>query len=182
VFEVNDAAQRTAEGKTRVLPPAQPDTSIAVRDDVVVTPPFTEKLQARLARMPAPTESQRVLDDSFKKLLTRWEVDEDHKALVKLASLQGDLGFVGTRYRAVLDVAPDDTRAKKAQNDILALAMSQMAAVQGTANAEPARGKGAILIAAVLFFVVAIGWFSTQAMKGLFQPPAGPGLESGGDP
>jgi hypothetical protein len=84
------------------------------------------RIAARLEKLAPGSDAQGELASTFTKLFAVWGSEAEHKNFLKKASLVGELAFAGQRYRAVLEEAPGDERAKKAQNDILALAMASM--------------------------------------------------------
>ncbi|MBI1946098.1 MAG: hypothetical protein HYS27_10400 [Deltaproteobacteria bacterium] len=131
------------EAEPRVAPPRElPAASGAL---VVAAPsapapatimagPFDAELRARLrerlAALPPSGGAQEELAAAFVELLDTWQGEAAHKALLRRASAAGELAFVGQRYRAVLDVAPNDAAARRAQEEVLALAMATMSATR----------------------------------------------------
>lgn len=91
---------------------------------------FTEDQRARigdrLRTLAASGAAQEELSMSFDRLLGLWQSEAEHKALLTKASLVGELAFVGQRYRSILDEVPGDPQAKKAQTELLGLAMATM--------------------------------------------------------
>lgn len=116
------------------------------------------RLLERLAALPPANDHQRELAGAFERLLGTWEGEAGHKELLKRASGTGELAFVGQRYRAVLDVAPNDVAARRAQGEILTLAMGALSATRdlgALANDPAARARRRNLVLTVLALVFA---------------------------
>lgn len=147
-------------GALVVAPPSAPVTAAQggrLDDERVV------RWRERVAALPAPAESQRALAAAFDQLLGAWGTDAQHKALLKRASSEGELAFLGQRYRAVLDVSPEDTAARRAQSEILSLAMAAMSATRdlgalATDPAATARRRTLLMSAILLVFAGIILW------------------------
>jgi len=124
-----------------------------------------DRVRERLARQPAPTPEQLTLHERFDKLLAgNWLVESEHKSLLKMAALAGELAFIGGRYRAVLDVVRDEPRAKAAQQELLTLAMATMTQSKdlGSAGGIPERsaGRTAAIIGLIVVFLVGGAFFA----------------------
>lgn len=120
-----------------------------------------ERISARL--LPPAEEAPRQIElaNRFLKLLTQWHNDTEHKQLLKAAAASDELAFVGSRYRAVLDVVRDEPRARAAQQELITLAMATMSSnraltapnEQGSSNTI----KVAIAVVLVLASALALG-------------------------
>ena len=130
---------------------------------VALATTFTEdqrtRIVERLRKLTASGSAQEELSTSFDRLLGLWQSEAEHKALLTKASLVGELAFVGQRYRSILDEVPGDAQAKKAQTELLGLAMATMsrekdlgATVRGGIN----RNVAAVVIV-ILTVVVCVG-------------------------
>ena len=114
------------------------------------------RIDERIAKLPpgegAPGQGE--LAHAFARLLGQWTSEGEHKAFLKKASMLGELAFAGQRYRQVLDAVPGDPAAKRAQGEILTLAMASMSQQKdlGTVD-EQKNGKA---LAAGLLLIVAI--------------------------
>lgn len=95
------------------------------------------RIAARLEKLAPTGEAQGELATTFNKLLTTWSSEAEHKNFLTKASLVKELAFAGQRYRAVIEEAPGDERAKKAQSDILVLAMASMSREKDFGSAGP---------------------------------------------
>lgn len=134
------------------------------------------RLRDKLASLPAPTEPQRELATDFEQLLGSWEGEAGHKALLKRASSAGELAFIGQRYRAVLDIVPQDERARRAQGEVLTLAMAAMSATRdlGALAIDPAEKTRRRTLAAslVLFVFAAIILWAVRQRNALLRDDA----------
>jgi hypothetical protein len=124
---------RPTEAAARALPtPTMPtttsaSTALVPAGAIVWSDEQRARIATRLERASPHGDAQGELAAGFTKLLAeQWSNETEHKNFLKKASLAGELAFAGQRYRAVLEESPGDERAKKAQNDILALAMASM--------------------------------------------------------
>jgi hypothetical protein len=129
-----------------------------------------EAIGQRLRALPAPADGQRDLADGFERLLERWADDAEHKQLLRRASLQEELAFAGQRYRAVLDAIPNEPRAKKAQSDILGLAMAAMGQTRDLGSPGEPPKKRLALAAAFAFLMVALAavlFLSSRLLRGV---------------
>jgi hypothetical protein len=98
-----------------------------------------------------PNDNQQVLATRFDTLLEAgWHTEADHKALLKAAAAAGELAFIGSRYRAVLDVIRDEPRAKQAQNELLTLAMATITTVRGDEPPQSATARNIMMVLLVL--------------------------------
>jgi hypothetical protein len=116
-----------------------------------------ERVDGRVAKLTPATPGQAEVHASFHKLLDAWASDVEHKAFVKKSSLAGELAFAGQLYRAVLDAAPLDPFAKRAQGEILTVAMATMSASRDLGSTEKssgARNAFFLVVAVVLMAVV----------------------------
>jgi hypothetical protein len=119
-----------------------------------------ERLFERWAALGAGGEQQASLGARLERMAVRgWHDESEHKAVVAAAAAASQLAFVGARYRAVLDVAPRDPHARKAQQEILSLAVAMMKRPEGTwPDGETAPRKASLqaLLVVVLFLAVAV--------------------------
>jgi len=158
---------------TPTPPPSAPPPPTAV---AVAVAAFDGDTLGRVrARFAAPIESQTHLAERFDVLLsTKWSQEAEHKALLKAAAVAGELAFVGSRYRAVLDVVRDEPRARAAQNELLTMAMATMSN-QRLAPVEEGTSRTKLILGAVLFVVVGGGlfWFVRTVMTVLARSGSG---------
>jgi hypothetical protein len=162
VVDVEPAARAAAP---RELPPssvalvvASPATPVSSGATGAFSADALARLRERLASMPPPSDPQRDLAAAFERLLGTWEGEAGHKELLKRASGKGELAFIGQRYRAVLDVVPNDAAARRAQGEILTLAMGALSATRdlgAIANDPATRVRRRNLVLSVLAFVFA---------------------------
>ena len=99
-----------------------------------------------------PTGAQQGLAARFDRLLDgQWASDAEHKALLKTAAAAGELAFVGHRYRSVLDVVRDESRARAAQQELLTLAMATLSTQRSDEGIDtrPSSAKVALVVLAV---------------------------------
>lgn len=82
-------------------------------------------VRERLAAL-EPGADDDAVAEGFLALLSSWQDEAAHKRLLQQAAASGQLGALGLRYRAVLESAPEEPRAKKAQTEILTLAMASL--------------------------------------------------------
>jgi hypothetical protein len=111
------------------------------------------RVDERLAKVPGSPDAR----DGFVKLLASWSNEAEHKLYLKKVALAGDLAQAGQMYRAVLDALPLDPFAKKAQGEILTLAMATMSAKRDISSPEKGPGRNmAILVVGGLLLLVAL--------------------------
>lgn len=190
--DAESAPHEPAAPRARVQPTPSlpPPTAIAPRAPTEpapaahagVAPRLTEEqrelVHAKLARLPPAGDAQNGVAEDFKKLLRAWEDASAHKGFLQRASASGELSFAGQSYRAVLDAIPGEPAAKKAQNEILALAMASLSSTRDL-GAVPQKGRslqviliaGSVVVLLVTLFV----------MSRLLRPDAG-GSTMGADP
>ena len=132
------------------LPEPSPETSIAVRGGPAIVGGPTWP-----ARLPEATTTQLALRTAFEALRAHWDDEKAHTALVRRASIEGELAYVGQLYKALLDKNPSEPRVKRAQQEILTLAMATMNTSRELSS-SPLDGKASKLpqIVAGIFFVV----------------------------
>lgn len=123
-----------------------------------------DRVRERLARQPAPSTEQVTLHERFDRLLSgNWHAESEHKSLLKMAALAGELAFIGGRYRAVLDIVRDEPRAKAAQQELLTLAMATMTQSKdlGSPGGAPERsaGRTAAIVGLVVVFLIGGAFF-----------------------
>lgn len=115
-----------------------------------------ERIGERLQKLGAAGPGQEDLSTSFERLLGHWQSDAEHKLFLQKASLVGELAFAGQRYRAILDVVVDDPQAKKAQNDLLGLAMASLSREKDLGASGGAGGMNKNLAAVALLVVTVL--------------------------
>lgn len=124
-----------------------------------VTPGFNvearERIGHRLQKLGASGPAQEDLSRSFERLLGHWHSESEHKQLLQKASLVDELAFIGQRYRAVLAEEPGDAAAKKAQNELIGLAMASMSHVRDD-GATGSGGRNRNILAAAILIVTMI--------------------------
>lgn len=142
-------------------------------------PDIVERIHARLNLLPEPSVAQLPLVERFEKLLvSSWSSESEHKGLLKMAAMAGELALVGARYRAVLDVVRDEPRARAAQQELLTLAMATMQQSKELGSLGPGslgseagtQKKTGQMVAAVLLIVGMLvgGVFFTRMIKSTF--------------
>ncbi len=110
----------------------------------------------RLLALGPSGSSQEDLASSFERLLGHWHSDVEHKHFLNKASMLGELAFAGQRYRAMLEEVPDEPHAKRAQEDLVALAVAAMS----RDAISPGPGgihKGAVAVAMLLVTALICG-------------------------
>ena len=143
---------------------------------------LASRVAPKLVRLPQPTAEQRLLEAGFSQLLDRWELPDEHKSLLQRASMAGELGFLGQRYRAVLDAVPDDPHAKKAQAEILVLAMAQMkSSPEMTSDGGASRARTILIGVVSIGFVAALLTLGGQLMRNGMSMGARPAAPSAED-
>ncbi|HEY4220746.1 MAG TPA: hypothetical protein VGO62_05370 [Myxococcota bacterium] len=155
-----------ADAAARAHPPARTlpaPTAMAVAQPLspTVSPSasFSQEVRERIVNRTAKigmSEKQAPLSSSFDRLLDRWDDPAEHGKFVHAAAAIDELAFAGQRYRAVLDEVPSDAAAKRAQNDILSLAMVAFGSVRDSGEGL-ARQKRMLNIIAVALCIAVIG-------------------------
>ena len=116
------------------------------------------RVHDRLATLPPTTTAQEPLAARFAALVDgAWGTEAQHKSLLQAAVVAGELAFVGSRYRAFLDVVRDDLRARAAQQELLTLAMATMKAPTSDVATESAGGRGGKAAVLLVVLVVVLG-------------------------
>ncbi len=134
-----------ASTTSALAPPAVQSPGGAIQD-------VRAQLVPVLDALPTPDEEQQPLDAAFRALLPVWQDAAAHTAFLKRASATDQLAFAGQRYRAALQQMPGDERAKKAQQDLLRLAMAHLSSGMGV---EPKRGTSPWALAATAVLLIA---------------------------
>lgn len=121
------------------------------------------RVRRQLTELPPQNDAQHELAAAFDTLLDAWPGEPAHKALLKRASGAGELAFVGQRYRAVLEAAPGEPAARRAQEEVLTLAMAAMAATRdlgALVDDKAAKGKRQALYATIIAaaFLAVVLW------------------------
>ncbi len=130
---------------------------IALPDDV------RGRVHERVATLPPPSPEQAPLAARFAALVDgAWGTEAQHKSLLQAAVVAGELAFVGSRYRAVLDVVRDEPRARAAQQELLTLAMATMKAPSSDGAATSAGGRGGKAAMLLVVLVVVLGAAGTM--------------------
>lgn len=169
-----------AETTARAAPASQPAlTAGAALAPVRAGGPVDLTARVDVDKLAPATDTQAALDASFRQLLSRWHDDAAHKAFLALASSTGELAFAGQRYKAVLEAVPGDEKAKKAQGDILVLAMAALgnakdAGVPGTGKTRTTLTvvAAALLVAALVALAwVVFGYGDLAAIDAPAAPP-----------
>jgi hypothetical protein len=126
------------------------------------------RILERLPELGPVAEGQRDLAAAFDKLLLHWHSEAEHKAFMQRAAMQNELAFAGQRYRLALDVAPADPHAKRAQGEILTLAMVSLNREKdlGSTDADKTRAKLALAFAAALIIAVVSLWWMVKVLRG----------------
>ncbi|MDP2341224.1 MAG: hypothetical protein Q8O67_09715 [Deltaproteobacteria bacterium] len=156
--------------------PVPVPVAMAVATPAALAPVFdeetVERIRKRLSTQPEPAPQQLEVAARFDRLLTStWGSESEHKKLLKSAALEGELAFVGGRYRAVLDVVRDEPRAKAAQQELLTLAMASMSQQRelGSPGEAKAQNRTAIIAVVVALAVLAVGgMFMARSIIGSF--------------
>lgn len=141
VVDVHAEARPSSTLALSSTPTSSPSTALVPATAATAAVTWSDeqrtRIGARLDKLAPQGDAQGELASTFSKLFTTWGSEAEHKSFLKKASLVGELAFAGQRYRAILLEAPDDERAKKAQNDILALAMASMGRDAELGSAAP---------------------------------------------
>jgi hypothetical protein len=152
-----DAAPAQASSSPPVVEaaPAPVSTALAAAfDDETL-----RRIRARVDTAPSPSPTQQPLAERFEALLTtKWQNEAEHKGLLKMAAVAGELAFVGSRYRAVLDVVRDEPRARAAQGELLTMAMATMSTSR-VEQAPEGPGRAKLIAAALLMLAIGGGVF-----------------------
>lgn len=143
-----------------VAPAVMAPASAATFDDDVLA-----RISARLAPPADDAPRQHELAGRFAKLLTQWHSEVEHKQLLKAAAASDELAFIGSRYRAVLDVVRDDPRARTAQQELITLAMATMSTSRSLAPADEPKSNTAKIVVAVVAVLVAALVFGVAVKK-----------------
>lgn len=137
-------SQRQTEGQSQTESQSQPQTQSLP----------LEAVRERLSALPEPGEGAAFVVEGFEGLLGCWDDHAEHKKLVQQASLAGQLPALGVRYRAVLEVCRDEPMARRAQQEILALAMATLAPAAPVDREGP---KRYLTVAALVISLVSVG-------------------------
>jgi Trp operon repressor len=142
-----------------------PSTAIVPAAPVAIVPSVASSfdddvLQRITAKLAAPAAGQQQLAERFSKLLSQWHNETEHKQLLKAAAASDELAFVGSRYRAVLDVVRDEPRARAAQQELITLAMATMSTNRSLTTTEEPQGNNTfkVVLAVVLVLVGTLGF------------------------
>ena len=156
-----------------------PSTAIAPSPAQALAGPFSDTqlsaIRERLEKLPEAVDLQVGLGERFVTLLTtKWPEATDHSQLVKAAAAAGELAFIGSRYRVVLDVVAEEPRARAAQQELLTLAMATMSGKELSTSTSPSSAGRTAAIAVLLLIVIAgaIVVFKT-ILGGGMAPPVG---------
>ena len=124
---------------------------------VGLAPDVRARVRSRVGALPAGGAEQQPLAQSFDALLDDWHNAAAHKQLLKKAAMTDQLAFVGQRFRAVLDESPGEAAAKKAQNEIMTLAMAALGNKKDLGSLEEkGNGKTALAVIAVVALVLVL--------------------------
>ncbi|MCP4503880.1 MAG: hypothetical protein GY822_28470 [Deltaproteobacteria bacterium] len=126
-----------------------------------------EKANAALEKLPT-TEDPFGFATDFCELLDHWDDAAAHAKLIQRAALQSSLPILGARYRAILDVNPEDVRAKAAQDQIMTQAMARMDSF-GSSKSTTGNAKRWSTAAMVILTLIMSGaiWYMMLAMRNL---------------
>lgn len=126
-----------------------------------------EAIEAAISSVAVGDDDVAIVEEML-KLVPMWNDAEAHTRLIKRAALEDKLAPLGMRYRAVLERRPDDTAAKRAQEEILSQAMVRMK-LAPTGSSEVERGKvvGKIAMGLVALLMGAAIWFMVISMRSL---------------
>jgi hypothetical protein len=138
-----------------------------------------ERIVARVAKIGDAASPELVgLAGDFDRLLGRWDDAAEHSKFLKKAASIDQLAFAGQRYRAVLEIAPGDAAARKAQGDLMTMAMATFSAQKDLGAITPERSKTvqlALAMAVIVVTVIAAIWFLPRLL-----PPADGGATMSG--
>jgi hypothetical protein len=157
VIDVDSAEDRGSPARTPALAARTVSSVPALVGARSLAAPWTEEERARVEeRVLKLTDSAHTeVNASFRKLLDVWTSEVEHKSWLKRVQLGGDLAYAGQMYRAVLDAMPLDPFAKKAQAEILTLAMATMTSAKDLGTPERGQaGKVALLLLGAVFLAV----------------------------
>jgi hypothetical protein len=157
-FEQDSPATPSPLATPTSSPPSLAPPSTFGPDAPALPPDVLERIRVR---WPAPTDVQAHLAERFERLLeNRWSEPTEHTALVKSAAADGELAFLGQRYRAVLDVVPNEPRARAAQGELLTLATAMMTVRKVEAAPDDGASGWKVAVAVATFLVVgACAWW-----------------------
>jgi hypothetical protein len=149
---------------TRPTPTTTTTTTTGLDDDA------RARILERWSKLGSVSIEQRPLAARLERLVRGpWSNEAEHKSLLKAASLADELAFVGSRYRAVLDVVRDEPQARAAQQELLTLAMLTMKGGRDLGDASEPRGKSkayvALVTIAALGFIAAFGFFMHRMIE-----------------
>ncbi|MCC7072837.1 MAG: hypothetical protein IT383_16030 [Deltaproteobacteria bacterium] len=165
-----------ANGALVLAPPTAPMSAAPTTPELALDAELRTRVRHRLAELPAASAAQQELAAAFAMLLEAWNREAAHKAMLQRASGAGELAFVGQHYRAVLEAAPGDPIARRAQDEILSLAMATMTATRdlgALAEDKGAKGKRQALYAAIIAFAfVAVALWAMRERDALLRRDA----------
>ena len=153
------AALQLAPGSTALttLTPASMATTATMALASAFGDDARGRIHERLRKLAPAGSVQEDLSTSFERLLAQWHSDAEHRAFLQKASLAGELAFAGQRYRAVLEEAPNDAPAKRAQGELLTLAMASMGRNKDMDMPQSATSRTALAVAVLLITVLVCG-------------------------
>lgn len=127
------------------------------------------KLEEAVLGLPPTSPAEEAIVDGLRALLPRWHDAEAHRKLLQRAHAADSLPALGVRYRRVLEALPGDEPARRAQQEILGLALATfntMATPTGERRGAK-RVQMAATVVVVLTFVLLGGAFLYFALKAL---------------
>lgn len=122
------------------------------------SPETLARIKARLARMKRGA-GDRAIGDAFERVLSCWTDEAEHKQFLQKAATLGLLAEAGQRYRVVLDEQPTDEVARKAQSQVLTLAMTTLKHTRdlGAPGHERQRSGGQVALAGAVILLLLLG-------------------------
>lgn len=165
-------AERTTEAGAESAPSPSPPLSPSSTSPSPLSP-VDPVVEEALSGLPASGPEEERLIESLRALLPRWDDESAHRALIRQAHELGALPALGLRYRKVLEVRPGDEAAKRAQQEILNLALASFHSLASPSERDAVAHKRArtvlTLVALALLAIAACGflYFLTSTLQGL---------------
>lgn len=119
--------------------------------------------------LPATGAAEELVVEGLRQLLLRWDDPAAHRALIQRASEAGALPALGVRYRRVLEMRPGDEAAKRAQQEILNLALAAFSSRPDASDRDDMqkRARAVLSLAAVGLLLLGVCAFLFFTLQGL---------------
>ena len=144
-----------------------PPSSGAEKNALTGSGSAADPIRDAIASVGPVDDASRPVVDALLALVPSWDDLDAHKKLVRRAALEEQLAPLGVRYRAVMQVRPDDATSKAAQEEILAQALVRMKSAPGGSNQDLERGKMVTKVAMAVVALLMGGaiWFMVASMR-----------------